>query len=840
MRNRNRYYLALGVLCALFCLWSASAYDASLVNEGSAYAQDDDPFGGGDETDDAETDDAFGGSDDSDSADSDDPFADDANDSEPFAPSKLSSETADDETAEPSEQAAPAVAKKADASETKVDDERAKYLRAEDVPDELKTEDDFMKTMNSAEKAIMGSEMKNSADLFSAAARISRVGRPLFAKMLVEKALNATEPSPEEAAAALDSLGSGRATYFIALPEVGTTGMEVYSKLTEIARKAWEGEAAIRKAIEQTELGSTSDRAAAILDLRKGGAAAIAVLIKDLIGGDASKSEGARDLLPFFESETIDALIATARGADSAAFVPAIEMLGEQSDLRVGPELLALAYADDTDDAVRNAAVQALGDQYREIPTEAEFALTSYQKALGCFKRTEVMAKTVSNETEIWTWDKEKGIPVKSLVDVERAYLESAARWAQISYSVGTRANALPSGACALALVAASELELYKSGSDSAPAALANLQSAFPNVTIDQLQSAILYAIDYKRCKGALLPVVWLRGVADESIVYSQNEPSAIVKAALCADRRVRFEAIAAIVKWNPKRSYVGSAKVGRMLEWFATSTGTKTAVVASPKLDECGRIGQVLQQKGYKVLPVTTGRDALLAAQGNADVELIVATAKIGAPDARVIAQTLRADVRTSDVTLLIGASEDGEDVSANLLVGREPNAFVYPTPYDLESCSMAVQRALDFTKLDPVPVEIRLAQSKAAARAFLALSNAAPDVYEFSRMNDITRRYLATPSFFDEGLEYAASLKTNYAQNALIEIIGDKRFTIDQRRKALDAFGRQLAANGSLLRGPDVVKMYDRYNASEKEDSDTQRVLSDMLDVYEQATAK
>ena len=32
----------------------------------------------------------------------------------------------------------------------------------------------------------------------------------------------------------------------------------------------------------------------------------------------------------------------------------------------------------------------------------------------------------------------------------------------------------------------------------------------------------------------------------------------------------------------------------------------------------------------------------------------------------------------------------------------------------------------------------------------------------------------------------------------------------------------------------------MYDRYNASEKEDAETQKVLSDMLDVYEAHTGK
>ncbi len=293
-------------------------------------------------------------------------------------------------------------------------------------------------------------------------------------------------------------------------------------------------------------------------------------------------------------------------------------------------------------------------------------------------------------------------------------------------------------------------------------------------------------------------------------------------------------------MKWNPQRSYVGSTKVGRMLEWFASSTGSRVAVVASPKLDECSQIGALLQQQGYRYLPATTGRDAIIAAQSCADVEFVLVSPFIGAPDARVIAQTLRADARTSDVPLFVATSEDGEDTKANLLVGREPNAFVYQKPYDLQSSSMALQRLFDYTKPNQISAAARAAQGQAAANAFLALSQSRPDAYEFDRLNDLTRKFLATPEFFEIGLEYAATVKTNYAQTALVDIIGDTRYSIKDRRKALSAFERQLDANGSLLRGPEVGKMYDRYNASEKEDAETQKVLSDMLDVYEAHTEK
>lgn len=831
MGNRNRYIVALGVLCALGFFSGASSVDEAFMNVGSlgvgeaVYAQEDDPFG-----DDPFEEDPFEGEP-SDASD-EDPF-DAPSSSGPFAPSKLSTSEsgslADEKSSVP-------VAVESNKDVNPFENAR----RPEDIPDEEKVIDDFVKTMNSAERAIIGSNPNfddwNSVELFAAAARVARVGRPYFSKALLELAASADDPEPAQAAATLDSLGSGRATYLVALSEVGVLGSEIYEKVTSIARKAWEGETALREAISRVEQGSTESRASAIVDLRRGGSAAVQLLYQDLTTGDSASSATARNVLPFFESDAVEALIVATRNATPEALVSVVSLLGEQQDLRVGPALLALSYDRSVDESLRATVAEALSKQYDAIPTEAEFARDSYQKALGYFKRTELFPRTVDGETEIWRWDAENAVPSKALVPTEQAYLEEAARLAQLAYRVGVQCGAVPVNALELAIVATSELEQSRGVVDTAT----NLQSLFADATLDDIQNAIRFAIDRDRCRAALLPTIWLRDVGDESVVSSYNEPSAIVKAALCADRRVRFEAISAIIKWNPQGSYIGSTRVGRMLEWFMTSTGAKVAVVASPKLDECGRIGRVLQQQGYKILPATTGRDALLAAQGCADVELIVASATIGLPDPRVIAQTLRADARTFDVPLLVGSLKDGEDTSANLLVGKEPNAFVYPMPYDLESCSMALQRLFDYTKPRQTTAEERFAQGKAASRAFLALSQASPEFYDFSRMNEITRRMINTPVWFEEGLEYAASLKTNYAQNVLVETICDSRYTMEQRNKALDAFGRQLSANGSLLRGPEIGKMYERYNASETADAETQALLSKMLDVFEQATEK
>ena len=811
MRNWTRLFLASGAALAL-AIPNFASFLGDVSQSGSSVLAQEDDFWNEEEDD-------------------DDIFQSD--DNGPFAPSSIP--VSDANRNEPESTPAPKPdSSKGIATESESPEKSAKYLRSEDVPDEEKTEEDFVKTVNPAERAVLSAipeENPTSADYFRAAAQIARVGRPLFAKTLLEKAASAPDPSPRQAAETLRELGSGKATYLTSLPEVGTLGSQVYDKLSEIARQEWEGDAALRDAINRATTGTTEERAAAIVDLRRGGSAAVSVLVGDLLGSDETRVNTARELLPFFEEDCVEALIAATRGADSKELAPVVSLLGSQTDLRVAPALLAILY--DGDASIQDATRKALASQTSEIPTAASFAAEAYKTALGFQKRTELFPDVVDGKAERWNWDEEKGIPVESLVDLETAYADETAYWANLAYRIGAKENALPVGGLELAIVSTAEQKFATRGD----AGLAELRATFPKATTDELQSAIQYALDSKRPLGALLPVLWLRESGNESLVYSKNVASPIVNATVCPNRRVRYAALSSIVGWNPERPYIGATQVGRALEWFATSTGEKIVVVACPKLQDCSILARPLKELGYKTIPVTTGREAILAAQSSADVEFVLADAHISGPDARAIAQTLSADVRTADAPLLVATASDADDSKAGVLVGRESNALVYPKPYDLTSCSMAIQSLFDRTKPNQVPAEQRAQQGKAAALAFLELLKTRPDVYEFTRANDLIAKFLNNPATFEIGLEYAASVPTNYAQTALVQTIGDSRFSMSDRRQALDAFRKQLAANGSLMRENEVAKMYDRYNASEKEDAETQKLLSDMLDAYEQA---
>lgn len=831
MQNRIHYIFALCAAFGAFNFASTLVDDASPASVGLgarfALAQDDDPFG-----DDSDDDDPFAAADSEESSETppesvaDDPFVQNPSAGTPFAPSSLPAGNAD----APREDLTPEEKARAE--------ERAKYARAEDVPDEYKTEADFYETANAAERSVLRETPPNDAEWFAAAVRVSRVGRPSFAKLLVEKAVDAPAADPKASAAVLDALGTGRATYFVANPEIGLVGASVYDKVLASARQYWESDEALRDAFRRASAGSVSERARGITDARKGGASAIKALVVDLIGSSEERRQTATELLPFFEEDAVSALIACVRTATDEQLPSFVEALADFSDVRVGPELAARYYLDSRDEG-KIALEKALSKQYSEIPSAEDVAGRAYEDALEYYRNQKRLPNVVDGVAVVWDWNARGESLARVELPVDSITRMEAARLALVSYLVGRGIGAVPPGVQELAIAAVAERAAYRVGLDSPRQGVAGFEAELPNLAAPELVAGLKYALDSEHYVGALIPAVLLQERGDESLCYGDGGSTPITRAATCPDRRVRYQALAAIVRWNPEKPYPGSSRVASGLEWFASASGERVVVVADPQLANASQIGQAFALAGFRVIPASTGRAALLAARNNADVELVFATSRVSEPTIETLAQALRGDARTRDVPLLVGADSERDAIDANVRVGREENVAILPVPRDVEAASQAIQMLGETSKIKPVPAELRRVEAKAAASGLLKLLTTRPKIYELDNVNELIRSLLARPALFDEGLEFAASIKTGYAQNALVQLAGDTRYGADVRDRVVDAFERQ-ASTGLLLRGPEVAAMYDRYNASEKEDVQTQRILSRLLDVYEAAVKK
>lgn len=181
---------------------------------------------------------------------------------------------------------------------------------------------------------------------------------------------------------------------------------------------------------------------------------------------------------------------------------------------------------------------------------------------------------------------------------------------------------------------------------------------------------------------------------------------------------------------------------------------------------------------------------------------------------------------------------TKTNNDLALNMSGGFS-NVLSLPMPYDKNSAHWAIDELFGKTKVDPVPAPIRKAQGKAAAAMLLRLYASHPEIYLIDDVIFLVQRYLSSDDFLEEGLQLAMLVREPKVQQILSDKLGDTRLPLQIRQEILTVYINHLDKFGNLLRGPEIQALYDRYNASEKEDPETQKILSDMLDAYEK-TAK
>ena len=81
---------------------------------------------------------------------------------------------------------------------------------------------------------------------------------------------------------------------------------------------------------------------------------------------------------------------------------------------------------------------------------------------------------------------------------------------------------------------------------------------------------------------------------------------------------------------------------------------------------------------------------------------------------------------------------------------------------------------------------------------------------------------------------------LATRDGQLALITLINDSGQPLSNRQAAAKAFTHSIGRSGILLTTTEIERQYERYNASENEDAETQKLLNGVLDSIEALTAK
>lgn len=708
---------------------------------------------------------------------------------------------------------------------------RVVFQRAEDkLPDEM-TERDFYETITPAEEAVLADHPTSGPDLLAAAIMISRVGRPEFAKILTEQSLTA-EGTPETFAAMIEQVGAGRVQAFGLDKRVGEAAAKAAERAWTEAYKYWKEPAVIQAAFEQTMKGSLDEQAAAVQRIRNSGSDAIALLLEKLRSDDEMQKEQARIILSRLGKYASDAMLATMETADEKTLAAVAGVLGETAGLGDLSPLLIRYYDETLTSETRSAIEKAILAQAGKIPTKQETAETLHQKGLGFYEGRTPLPDSIDGTTSCWILNPETHLPEFSKLpdgDARRFFAANALVDA-------SRLDPENETLLLSAIAAEAERTLYAAGLDQ-PVDVEAFKKLFPKAAVPQFEKALDFAIQTGHPKGGILPAKILGESGDAGLVLGKGTPTVLVRAASCGDRRLRFTALEAVCAINPSEPFPGSSSVTSSLLHFTASKGKRYAVVAIPQLAEAATVGNFLTDGSINILPALTGGDIIRQAKENPDVEFIVAASYIDRPDLRTVAQTLAVDYRTVDIPILIGIEDESRTEQAEHYGLGEKNALVSVLPFDADSGRWVKQELYRTAAPEQVPPEVRLAQARAAVAMLGKLLANGKNGCSIEDLEPLCARLLRSPVLADEGRGFVLNVKSAAVQNILGNLIGDTQYAPEVRQKNLDLFAAHIKKFGLLLRGPDIKRLYARYNASESEDQTTQKLLSDMLDVLEKS---
>lgn len=363
----------------------------------------------------------------------------------------------------------------------------------------------------------------------------------------------------------------------------------------------------------------------------------------------------------------------------------------------------------------------------------------------------------------------------------------------------------------------------------------ATLQQMTAATNTATLNNALADSLKGNFANAAVAVAGLLAQRGDAGVLLSDAPQTAPLADALAyPDRRVRFAALSAIMQLNPQSPFPGASRVPETLGYFATSASQRRVVVAMPVADQATTLAGQLTTLGIEAQPATQGAAAVRLAAKSADLEFILVDADIDSPGVRDVLFALRSTPATGQMPIGLLARSERMDTAKQIAADHE-RVVAFVRPQSAEAVAKIAEQLSDLSARDQIPPKERAAMA-AQAMAWLAdLLAREQSFYDPRRQAPAIEAALYQPELAERSVTALALLGTPESQRALLDYANRSSVPIEARRQATAAFGQSVARSGILLTEEEILRQYDRYNASATADADTQKVLGTILDTLE-----
>jgi len=682
--------------------------------------------------------------------------------------------------------------------------------------------------------AVLDLPRQTPAQQFEVIATLIELRRNDVAALLVPSFL-ATELDDAQRAALVQQFGSARFMKLIRLdapaaegePAGDLAGMRAFAQACLDAAAAEASDPArLKQLIAGLSAATEEERYAARVDLRATGDPGIIAAVNALAAAKTPEARGhvmaaLAEMRPAVDAPLI-AVLAEGRGqvrADAATLAGRMRMRAAL------PWLTALAVSSD---ATAPAALKSLTSLGLAPPTPAEAQVLIENEIAN------LESMPIDGEGDVvdawWTWDPQAEQLTATVFNGRQRRTLERARWARALAMAGALAN--PDSQRRIVLDAIEEAELL--GRAPAPEIAQQLTAMSPA----DLSATLAAAMKVDRPLAAIQIAGAIAARKDLSVLISPNgQPAPLAAALKQRDRDLRFAALQAIMQLNPQHTFAGASFVPKALWYFAAGAGEPAAVVAAPNFPLATSWAGQLRGVGYDAMPARTGREAIFTAVDPAvapRLAIIVLDSDISDPTVREVVYQLHSADRTAAVPILIAASVEHYSAAQDI-AAHDPLVLATPRPTNDAALAAAVERTLALSAR-PLADPARRTEQAALALEWIAKLLAADAPYdELRRDGALVQRSVFVKELVEPSIRVLAVLGTVDSQTALVDYASALTLPIETRRAAAEALAANFRRYGIRLTRAQVLAQYDRYNASETADADTQAVLGGILDLIE-----
>lgn len=606
------------------------------------------------------------------------------------------------------------------------------------------------------------------------------------------KGFLAKNPTDDEIIQMQEKQGSSAFLRLLTIPELQKDAKPLVERVGNVMQKFL----ADRKRLEQhiKRLSSTADepeeRAFAIAQLRRAGAAAIPALIDALVGTANAPAEHAAILSALYKLDHNTTLpLAAALGSKDAILqLEILDVFKKRGEVSAVPYLWYYSAAASLPDSVRGRALDALGYLLNRPPSQLPAAKAALSEEAERYYQHQVSFADPRGVT-VWRWDGRLESQVLTSSQAEEYYgllfagqalkLDPGYRPAQVIY-------------LSMALDKGYERNgLDQPLSKGSPAVKELLNSLNPELLVAVLQKGIR-----ENRLGVILGTTKALG----DLPTTAGGQSALVQALNYPDRRIQIAAADALLRAPRTAGPVAPARIVEVLRRAAGTDSLPRVLVADTNEDRANAIAKAVKQAGFDTLVARSGRGVLARLEEAADIDALVVDSALPDPQLLDLLAQLRADInvgRLPIVVLTAPAALDGLQRSLQ----RYPSVTVIAQTTDAGSLKQVLGSAIVAAAGKALSEAERRDQAALAMEWLGRISRGELAGYDLRPAETAILKGLQSKELAPLAASAAGHFHGREAQRQLARLLLDQARPVELRSVAAIELSRNILNNGLVL---------------------------------------